>query len=347
MRNPGVIFLLPLLLVWLVACGPSDPGATDAGAPADPAAEDAPEASVTETTRGPVTVRVEVNPAAPSLSDLIRITVTTRVEEGAEAERPVARAALAEFVMRDFRHEVPEAEGDVEVLRSHFEVEAEHTGKHLIRPFTVKFRVTKPGEEGEPGKDYEVATDPLEIDVSSMLGEAQPDLADLRGPRGLVDLPAPPTRVPWIWLGAGAGALLAAAVAWVLLRRRRGPAPERRLTPEEQAYLELQSLVDADLAGLGRYSEFYVELTGIVRRYIERTTDVHAPEQTTEEFLREAHGRNLFEPAKERELAAFLEAADLVKFAAQVPGAAQIEESFNTAKAFVGLAGPRRDGGAA
>ena len=88
--------------------------------------------------------------------------------------------------------------------------------------------------------------------------------------------------------------------------------------------------------------QFYVELTGIVRRYVERTTRVHAPEQTTEEFLREIRDQNLFAVEKQTQFKVFLEAADLIKFAAQVPGTDEIEASFNTAKAFVGLETPGR-----
>ena len=81
---------------------------------------------------------------------------------------------------------------------------------------------------------------------------------------------------------------------------------------------------------------FYVELTAIVRRYIERTTGVHAPEQTTQEFLQEISRRKDFPAEQSRRLRSFLEAADLVKFAAYQPRDEDVEESFRRASAFVG-----------
>jgi hypothetical protein len=85
---------------------------------------------------------------------------------------------------------------------------------------------------------------------------------------------------------------------------------------------------------------YYVELTAIVRRYIERTTGIRAPEQTTEEFLREVsrcssplpkgEGMNNFR------LKDFLESADLVKFAAHRPRREDILESFRRAEIFIG-----------
>ena len=59
----------------------------------------------------------------------------------------------------------------------------------------------------------------------------------------------------------------------------------------------------------------------IVRRYIERSTGVRAPEQTTEEFLREVNDNNLFPHETNARLGAFLESADLVKFAGYQPDA--------------------------
>jgi hypothetical protein len=84
---------------------------------------------------------------------------------------------------------------------------------------------------------------------------------------------------------------------------------------------------------------FYVELTGVVRRYIERSTGVHAPEQTTEEFLREIVQNAVFSSAEQQRLRDFLKSADLVKFAAFQPVASDIEASFNRAKEFIQLEG--------
>ena len=84
--------------------------------------------------------------------------------------------------------------------------------------------------------------------------------------------------------------------------------------------------------------QFYVELTAIVRRYIERTKGIRAPEQTTQEFLLEISRRKDFPAEQSRRLKSFLEAADLVKFAAHQPREEDIEESFRRARAFADCA---------
>ena len=130
--------------------------------------------------------------------------------------------------------------------------------------------------------------------------------------------------------GRGGRGLVAAAEAAVA---------GRVASPAELAGMELQRLRRSDLAA-SDVKLFYVELTGIVRRYIERTKGVRAPEQTTQEFLDEISRRKDFPAEQSRRLRSFLEAADLVKFAAHQPHKEDIEESFRRAEAFVAAAEP-------
>lgn len=84
------------------------------------------------------------------------------------------------------------------------------------------------------------------------------------------------------------------------------------MSPIERAWAELDRLLKKDLPGRGRYKDFYVELTRVVRNYIQRKYSIKAPHMTTEEFLA------AFKSGSPQSLAAlknFLESADLVKFA--------------------------------
>lgn len=96
--------------------------------------------------------------------------------------------------------------------------------------------------------------------------------------------------------------------------------------PREQAIEELTFLKKKELPQKGFFETFYVELTLIVRRYIERQYDVKAPEQTTQEFLEEVIGKPIFKNEMKRYLEEFLKFADLVKFARLHP---DIQECFN------------------
>jgi hypothetical protein len=107
---------------------------------------------------------------------------------------------------------------------------------------------------------------------------------------------------------------------FVLFRRRtKRVAEPRRLSPEEIAHTALTALLAEDLPARGLVKEFFLRLTGIVRQYIEATTGIRAPEQTTEEFLRAMRSREAFSPQRSVRLAEFLEAADMIKYAGQQP----------------------------
>jgi hypothetical protein len=141
------------------------------------------------------------------------------------------------------------------------------------------------------------------------------------------------------------GWLVAASLAVVLLilavvafsRRKRRTIEPRRQTPEEIAHVALALLLAENLPARGLVKEFYLRLTGIVRQYVEDTTGIHAPEQTTEEFLRDVRLREAFPQERAVRFAEFLEAADLVKYAGQQPEEGQIEHAIARAQEFVNL----------
>ena len=106
----------------------------------------------------------------------------------------------------------------------------------------------------------------------------------------------PPQPVPQTiaigWLvAAGLAVVLAILGVVVLRRRKRRPVEPRRQTPEEIAQAALARLLAENLPARGLVKEFYLRLTGIVRQYVEDTTGIRAPEQTTEEFLRDMRSR--------------------------------------------------------
>ena len=129
------------------------------------------------------------------------------------------------------------------------------------------------------------------------------------------DLPPFSWKLVGICAAAVAVALAVLAVAYLIFRKIRTAVRVYRMSPVERAFYELDKLVQRDLPGQGLYKDFYVELTMVVRRYIRRQYGVRAPNLTTEEFLRAAVADPSFPQTSVTELKAFLESADLVKFA--------------------------------
>jgi uncharacterized protein YjiS (DUF1127 family) len=108
------------------------------------------------------------------------------------------------------------------------------------------------------------------------------------------------------------------------------------LSPQKEAQKGLERLWDEGWAARD-LNGFYAELTGVVRRYLERTLGIRALEQTTEESLRDLAARPSSPAEAVSRLQSLLESADLVKFAAFRPERNEVEEHFQGAKAFIEL----------
>jgi hypothetical protein len=278
-------------------------------------------------------VTVEVEPAKARLSDEPTLTLTIDYAQGVTVRKPPFGESLGDFVIRDFREPLPKIEGDREILRQVYTLEPTRSGELAIWPISVTLTDTRPGGDG---KERTLETEGLSVEIASVIDAEVPSLAELRPAAGPVELPESATARSW-WLLIlpillfGAGALV-----WYWRKRRRQREEAPSLSPRELAYLELERLLEQGLTEQD-VKLFYVELTAVVRRYIERTTGILAPEQTTEEFLQEISRRETFPPDERSRLQGFLESADLVKFAAHEPRKEDVEESFQRAKAFVGL----------
>ena len=178
-----------------------------------------------------------------------------------------------------------------------------------------------------------IESEPLEVQVTSELGDTLPNLADLQPM-----LPPRPLQqsTSWYWwLLAVAGAIAASLVLWIRRRSKSQVVELPKQTPEEIAHAALAALLAEKLPSQGLVKEFYLRLTGIVRQFIEGTTGLRAPEQTTEEFLRAMRSKDVFTAERSTRLKEFLEAADMVKYAAQQPDETQIELSILRAREFV------------
>ncbi|MBI2479853.1 MAG: hypothetical protein HYV60_14835 [Planctomycetia bacterium] len=287
----------------------------------------------TKVERGPVIVTVEVAPEPARLSDEPTLTLTVDHEQGVEVTMPPFGESIGNFIIRDFREPLPETRDQRQVVRQIYTLEPTTTGALQIEPMTITFDDTRPNGDGQT---HTIETESLRLNVLSVVASDAPSLADLEGFAAPVDLP--PSRV-WIgWSIGGAIVLLVGvAVAGAFIARRRRNVVEKPLTPRELADRELAELW-RDKASREDVKVFYVRLTAIVRNYIEGTTGVHAPEQTTEEFLREIGAGERFSRDERQRLKDFLESADLVKFARFRPQASDVDESYQRARRFVGLA---------
>lgn len=143
-------------------------------------------------------------------------------------------------------------------------------------------------------------------------------------------------RAWWFWVLCAVlvGGGCAGAGFYVWRKRSAGRiAPPRPAW--EVAYARLASLDARRLPESGDFETYYVELSSILRHYIEDRFEVRAPEETTPEFLAEASSSGLFSEAQQRLLAGFLRHADRVKFAQYEPTLAEMERAMTEVLQFV------------
>lgn len=186
------------------------------------------------------------------------------------------------------------------------------------------------------GKETSLASPTLSMRVETRLAGGY-DPNGIRQLKDVVDMPLAP-RWPWV-LAAVTGA---AALAWAAWRwwRNRPVAPAPVEPCDTRALRELEELAARQLPQKGLVLDFYVLLSDTVRRYVEGRFGIRAPEQTTKEFLQAARFHPSIRDDHQRMLAAFLRAADMVKFAAQRPGPAECERGLDAARGFVRESAP-------
>ena len=318
----------PVLLAALLgAC--VDPAVEDADTPA-PQAEDA-ETLSAESRAGPVVATVSLTPAAPRLGDVLVLTLAVVADAGVTVEMPVFGDALGRFGIVDYapRREAA-ADGGV-ALTQRYTLQSPMSGHQRIPRLRVEYVDERDGQAD--AKPRELLTDELAFTVASVLPEEQVagELRPARAP--LEELQGPWLERYWPWLVAGVVVLAGAGAGFVVWLRR---SEERaRLTAYDRAMARLDRLRRTGLPDAGAVDGWYVELSDIVRRYIEERFAVRAPELTTEEVLLEA-GRSADLKRSHRELLSdFLARCDRVKFARYSPEEDESRDALGVAERFL------------
>ena len=286
----------------------------------------------TELQRGPIKVVVEVSPSPARLSDEPTLTLTFDAEDGVVVEQPPFGEAMGDFLIRDFHEPLPRLEDGRQITQQVYTLEPVRTGTLQVDPIVIGFVDNRSQADG---KRHTLETEALAVEVMSVVQAEVPSLDQLEGFEDPVDVPPPALSLVWWVSGVGLLAAGAGLVIW-RVRRKLAVIDKKQLSPRELAHLDFQRLEQEQLSQRD-VKLFYVELTGVVRRYIERTTNVRAAEQTTEEFLRAISSGDTFPRDERQRLKSFLESADLVKFAAYKPDRDDIDESFLRARVFVGV----------
>ena len=316
MSRSGRLFpagsLLAAVLVTAWGCGSGR--LAGGGETAETIADD--DALSRTTQEGPVKATVRITPAAPRLGDRLILTLEVEAEPDVVVEMPAFGEALGRFSIVDF---TPRRQTDPDgrtIASQRYTLQAPMSGKQRVPTLRIEFLDERPGQAspGDPDGYRELLTEEMIVDVASVLPEGA--VADeLRPVRGALKERSGAGRWAMVF---GVVAVAAGLAAGILFWRRRSFA-RARITSYDKALRRLRALEQRGLPSPEVADDWYVELSDIVRRYLEDRFGVRAPELTSEEFLQEAsRSAELTQPHRDL-LSIFLESCDRVKFAAYHP----------------------------
>ncbi len=193
--------------------------------------------------------------------------------------------------------------------------------------------------QGQDGSSTVFSTDVFGVTVQSVGLDEGGDIRAIRGPLGI------PIGViyvlPWLLLLATLGAL----GYWLWRRSRRDDSPNRRSViiprlPHEEAYDALDRLEASSLLQQGEIKQYHIEVSEIIRTYVEGRFDVYALEMTTGEMVDglrtvgiDADAHYAFE--------AFLNRCDMAKFAKFRPTPDACRQTVTAARELVDRTRPR------
>ena len=159
---------------------------------------------------------------------------------------------------------------------------------------------------------------------------ASSPLVDIREIKPPVEIPS---GLEWLWWMLGALAVVIAA--WLLWRWWQKRKVQAAIVPVVPAHVRARQKLQAALTLIKQPKPFCVAVSDAARAYLEERFNFHAPERTTEEFLRELSATELLAKQQKESLGRFLESCDLVKFAKYEPGEPELRELYASATRLV------------
>ncbi len=299
--------------------------------PAPAAAADAGRAAAAAADAPTVTARADKSDA--HVGDVVTLTITAISPRTTPVNLP-AVPDLAPFSLLDRREEEKDL-GDGRMSRAFvLSIAAYEPGDLEIPPVEVTYL-------GKGGHVLSVRTAAIPFRVKSLIAnEPEPKLKENAPPVTVLEENYTLVYVAAGLFAAGLGALVA---LWVRRRIRaraaRRPAPPPR--PAHELALErLDALGAQGFADGADYRPFYFGVSEVVRDYLGRRFGFDSLEMTTEELLDELRRRAGREIVM-GEIAGWLTACDLVKYAKISPSAGEARGAFETAIRLVESTRPR------
>ena len=258
-------------------------------------------------------IRTEVDTTLVTVGDRITLAVSVEHDTGASLAWPDS-IGLAPFEILDARMLPPETQGDRTRETALLSLAAFELGELMIPSFDVTVVAAD-------GSTESLATDRYGIEVVTVGADETGDIRGIRGPFGIAI-----SAVRVVLLGVLL--LLFAALAFGVFRRLRRsgpaagrPAPGPAPRPAHEVALEALARIESSpMLDRGQVKEYHIQISDVLRRYVEARYGVTALEMTTWEIIAGLDRAGVESDVREG-LRRLLDQCDLVKFAKVRPGA--------------------------
>ena len=273
----------------------------------------------------PVTINASVDRQEATIGEPVQYAITVKHPASIEVSFPDVAETLGGLHV-DRRGTQPDRRDHSLVVAGRwYQLSTMSVGTYTIPAAVATYH-------GSDGVVREVLGEAVTVTVKSIL-PAHWESEDIRD----IKPPIPRGRGWWwAWIGLVVAVVGGFGVWWSRRQGRsvgpQGPPPR---SPHDVALEALEVLRHERLPAQGRYEEYYVRLSDIVRRYVEQRFTLRAPEMTTEEFLQAASQDESLTQAQRQLLREFLVHCDLVKFARYQPSEQEAEQMFAAAVRFV------------
>jgi len=268
-----------------------------------------------------ITVESSLDRNKGYIGDRIEYSLTIEADSSIKIDSLQILGDLGEFELRNWLLKSDRFRDGKRFMEYSGVLTVYETGKVAIPPVPIVFH---------PAEDVTdtIFTDSMEVFIMSLvLNDSAADIKDLKGVKGMGQSRAMIIIIIAVLLA------LAAALIWYFLKKRpdfEAQRTEPLKSPWDEALEMLASLSSRQLEPKAHY----IELSDIIRRYVERRYGFSATDMTTSEIKIQIPRLNIDDDLSQS-LMGLLEYADLVKFAKLVPSSERMAADHHIAKDFV------------
>lgn len=283
--------------------------------------------------QAPITITTRVTPQEPRIGDRMDLRVIAAYPRGYAVNLPTG-FEFGEFHVIDSESSEPESGGQGFRKTFHIYFQTFETGPQE----TPSFELTYVDPDGQV---QTVAVPSHAFEVRALLeNEVDPQR---RGEDDPVSLEYPNERAE-LAIYVGSGALAGSLLLWWAIARWRRRERDAYVPPPVPAHVTAFGALDAlearreEMIEHGEFPEYYVELTRILKGYVEGRFGVEALDRTTDELRRALSNPTLAAKLRGLEpdaLIRFLQTCDLIKFARFAPAPAETEAALHEVRAIV------------